>query len=283
MWAANGGFVSRIGIAEMPRFYSGVDTGSLDFRAAAKPSLIRGLPQYCSVKFSEGAAMSDSERKQILIDGPVGHIQLTIDHPCKTPKGVVLLSHPQPLLGGSPRHIVPLTLARHLSAAGWLVVRPSFRGVDQTEGVHDHGIGEAQDTLAVIRYISQELPQLSVALVGFSFGAHVFARVACTLREQLRAVVLLGLPVGDVPGKRYYEPLPLPQDCLLLHGERDEMAPLANLMNWAAADHRAVSVFAGADHFFKGCLDAAAGQVAAYLEQSRAQTFEVLDMPDGHN
>ncbi|PRN02684.1 MULTISPECIES: alpha/beta hydrolase [unclassified Pseudomonas] len=209
--------------------------------------------------------MSDTPRNSLLIDGPVGQIELLIDNPAGPPKGVVLVSHPQPLLGGSPRHIVPLTLARQMCAAGWQVVRPSFRGVGQTQGAHDEGIGEAEDSIAVVRYLTQAMPQLPVALVGFSFGAYVFARVACALEGQLHAVALLGLPVDNVPGGRYYEPLPVPTDCLLLHGEHDEMAPLANLLQWAGPQQRAVSVYAGANHFFKGCLGRAAEQVIAHL------------------
>ncbi|MGE8063331.1 alpha/beta hydrolase [Pseudomonas sp. NPDC089547] len=209
--------------------------------------------------------MSDTPRNPLLIDGPVGQIELLIDYPAGPPKGLVLVSHPQPLLGGSPRHIVPLTLARQLCAAGWQVVRPSFRGVGQTQGAHDEGMGEADDCIAVIRHFSRELPELPVALVGFSFGAYVLARVAVALEGQLQAVALLGLPVGDVPGGRYYPPLPVPVDCLLLHGEQDEMAPLANLLQWAGPEQRAVSVYAGANHFFKGCLGRAAEQVIAFL------------------
>ncbi|HEN8732452.1 alpha/beta hydrolase [Pseudomonas sp. FW305-E2] len=211
--------------------------------------------------------MSDTPRNPLLIDGAVGQIELLIDYPDGPLKGLVLVSHPQPLLGGSPRHIVPLTLARQLRAAGWQVVRPSFRGVGQTQGAHDQGIGEAEDCIAVIRHFNQQQPELPVALVGFSFGAYVFARVACALEGQLQAVALMGLPVGDVPGGRYYEPLPLPGDCLLLHGEQDEMAPLANLLQWAGPEQRAVSVYAGANHFFKGCLGRAAEQVIAHLAQ----------------
>ncbi|MDD2007492.1 alpha/beta hydrolase [Pseudomonas putida] len=211
--------------------------------------------------------MSDTPRNPLLIDGAVGQIELLIDYPDGPPTGLVLVSHPQPLLGGSPRHIVPLTLARQLRAAGWQVVRPSFRGVGQTQGTHDQGIGEAEDCIAVIRHFNQQQPELPVALVGFSFGAYVFARVACALEGQLQAVALMGLPVGDVPGGRYYEPLPLPGDCLLLHGEQDEMAPLANLLQWAGPEQRAVSVYAGANHFFKGCLGRAAEQVIAHLAQ----------------
>lgn len=140
--------------------------------------------------------MSDTPRNPLLIDGAVGQIELLIDYPDGPPKGLVLVSHPQPLLGGSPRHIVPLTLARQLRAAGWQVVRPSFRGVGQTQGTHDQGIGEAEDCITVIRHVNQQQPELPVALVGFSFGAYVFARVACALEGQLQAVALLGLPVG---------------------------------------------------------------------------------------
>ncbi|MEZ1317776.1 alpha/beta fold hydrolase [Pseudomonas fluorescens] len=210
--------------------------------------------------------MLNATRNEIFIDGPVGRIQVLVDQPPGPLRGAVLVSHPQPLLGGSPRHIVPLTLARHLSANGWLVIRPSFRGVDRTDGQHDEGIGETEDSIAVVDYIRQAFPQLSVALVGFSFGAHVYARVACKLPGQLQAVALLGLPVGEVPGGRHYEALPLAQDCLLLHGELDEMAPLPNLLQWAKPDHRAVTVLAGANHFFKGCLNVAAEQVERHLE-----------------
>ncbi len=111
--------------------------------------------------------MSDAPRNPLLIDGPAGQIELLIDYSAGPPKGVVLVSHPQPLLGGSPRHIVPLTLARQLCAAGWQVVRPSFRGVGQTQGAHDEGIGEAQDCIAVIRHFRRELPALPVAWSGF--------------------------------------------------------------------------------------------------------------------
>ncbi len=39
--------------------------------------------------------MSDTPRNSLLIDGPVGQIELLIDHPAGPPKGG-LVSHPQP-------------------------------------------------------------------------------------------------------------------------------------------------------------------------------------------
>ncbi len=64
---------------------------------------------------NENTAMPDEDRNPLLIDGPAGRIQLLIDAPAGPPRGVAMVSHPQPLLGGSPRHLVPLTLARRLS------------------------------------------------------------------------------------------------------------------------------------------------------------------------
>ncbi|MBC3479532.1 alpha/beta hydrolase [Pseudomonas sp. SWRI59] len=212
--------------------------------------------------------MSDEKRSERLIEGPAGQIELIIDEPSGPPRGVVVVSHPQPLLGGSPHHLVPLTLARKLCAEGWRVVRPSFRGVGKSTGVHDGGIGESEDSIIVLKHLQRSYPDLPIALVGFSFGAHVFGRVVCALEDTLHAVALLGLPVGLVPGGRLYEPLALPVECLLLHGEHDEMAPLANLLDWARPERRPVVVYPASNHFFKGCLAQVAQHVARHLNHA---------------
>ncbi|MCX2888427.1 MULTISPECIES: alpha/beta hydrolase [Pseudomonas] len=216
--------------------------------------------------------MSRLDREELLIDGGVGKLHLLLDHPPTPPKGVAIVSHPQPLLGGSPRHIVPVTLARQLCASGWLAVRPSFRGVGLSEGSHDGGIGETEDSLAVLQHMAAMMPGLPIALVGFSFGAHVFARLASASPGAFDALALLGLPVGDVPGGRHYPAPALPDDCLLVHGECDQMAPLPSLLGWAAGEQRRVSVYAGADHFFKGCLGRVAEEVCRYLQYKRPES-----------
>ncbi|MBB4055142.1 hypothetical protein FHY08_001074 [Pseudomonas koreensis] len=104
--------------------------------------------------------MADEKRSEHLIEGPAGLIELIIDEPSCPPKGIVLVSHPQPLLGGSPHHLVPLTLARKLNAEGWRVVRPSFRGVGKSTGAHDEGIGESEDSIIVVNHLQRLYPQL---------------------------------------------------------------------------------------------------------------------------
>jgi alpha/beta superfamily hydrolase len=56
--------------------------------------------------------MSQLDCEELLIDGPVGKLHLLLDHPSTLPKGGAIVSHPQPLLGGSPRHIFKGCLSR---------------------------------------------------------------------------------------------------------------------------------------------------------------------------
>lgn len=167
-----------------------------------------------------------------------------------------MIGHPQPLLGGGPRHIVPHLVARRVINEGWIAVRPSFRGVDGSEGSYSEGIGEATDAVAIAIRLRQQYPSLPLALVGFSFGAYVYARAACALEQTapVDALILMGLPVGSTPGGRTYEAMPIPAGSLLLHGQDDAMAPLSQLLEWRRANHQPVVIFPGTDHFFKGCL-----------------------------
>jgi alpha/beta superfamily hydrolase len=199
--------------------------------------------------------------------GPAGPIQLLIDESASPPVGIAMISHPQPLLGGSPKHIVPHTVARRVVEAGWIAVRPAFRGVGESAGSYADGIGEADDAVLIAEHLRARHPALPLALIGFSFGAHVYARTACLLEPTAPAdaIVLMGMPVGLTPSGREYETFPIPARTLLLHGQDDAMAPLPHVLDWARTTHHPVVVVPGVDHFFKGALPAVIEQVAMHL------------------
>ncbi len=189
--------------------------------------------------------------------GPAGAMEVLADAPAQAPRGIALVTHPQPLLGGSPRHKIPHRLAHGLRDDGWLALRPAFRGVAGSAGHYDHGDGESEDILALARALRAQAPALPLALVGFSFGAYVQARVARALLDAgtpADRVVLAGLPVGEVPAERVYDTPPLPEEVVLIHGENDAQAPLAPLLEWARPNGHPVIVVPGADHFFSRSL-----------------------------
>jgi alpha/beta superfamily hydrolase len=189
------------------------------------------------------------------ITGPIGRIEVALDWPAKRDAlaGVAFIGHPHPLYGGTLDNKVATTLARAFVAVGWLAVRPNFRGVGATEGKHDEGRGETDDFLHVIATLAQWLPDAPHAvtapraLAGFSFGSFVAARSARTLAAQHHPVKHLVL-VGAAAGKW---PMPLVRaGTLVVHGERDETIPLADVLDWARPQELPVVVLPGADHFF---------------------------------
>jgi alpha/beta superfamily hydrolase len=122
----------------------------------------------------------------VLVDGPAGPVQTLIDEP-ETLKGLALVAHPHPLLGGANNNKVVYTLAHGLRDFGYLALRPNFRGVGKSAGAHDHGAGETEDLLAVLDYASgrwdPSTHALPVLLAGYSFGAFVQTRVAKRMAE----------------------------------------------------------------------------------------------------
>ena len=130
-----------------------------------------------------------STTERVLIDGPAGQIEIDLNDPGPRRRGIALIAHPNPLQGGTRDNKVVTTLAKTLFALGHVTLRPNFRGVGASEGVHDHGIGETDDLVAVAAHArgrwGGELPLL---LAGFSFGGFVQTRVAG------RVAALLAVP-----------------------------------------------------------------------------------------
>src|SRR5947209_12429834 len=72
-----------------------------------------------------------------------------------SPRGVSLVLHPHPLGGGTMHNKVVFRAASALNDAGLVTLRINFRGVGQSTGVHDEGIGERDDARVGLDYLSQ--------------------------------------------------------------------------------------------------------------------------------
>jgi alpha/beta superfamily hydrolase len=196
--------------------------------------------------------------RRLVVDGPQGAIECILELPdpadFAAARGLALVCHPHPLYGGTFENKVTSTLARAFLALGWVALRPNFRGVGQSAGVHDDGEGETADMRYLLEHMpgSPELagilpPSPPVALAGFSFGSFVVARLAAQLAGQGRAATALVL-VGAAAGK--WAMPPVDPDAILIHGEKDETILLADVMEWARAGGNTIVVVPGADHFF---------------------------------
>jgi alpha/beta superfamily hydrolase len=192
--------------------------------------------------------------KQFLIDGPVGKIEVALDLPDETrdngaaPRGIALVAHPHPLFGGTMDNKVVVTLVRTLVQLNYVTYRSNFRGVGQTEGEHDAGIGERDDLRAVIDYIRAQPGQadLPLVLAGFSFGTAVLSHVAARLVEEGQAIERIVF-VGTAASR--WEVAPVPENTLVIHGETDDTVPIQSVYDWARPQELPVVVIPGAEHF----------------------------------
>ena len=180
--------------------------------------------------------------ERVFIDGAAGRIETVIERPEGILQGAALVAHPHPLYGGTVDNKVVQTLARTFLELGYVALRPNFRGVGASEGVHDEGRGETEDLLRVAAYAKENFGDLPLVLAGFSFGAAVQTQVA--QRTSPHRVVLVGVAVGRFPSEA------VPGDSIVIHGERDETVALAKVLDWARPQELPVVVIPGADHFF---------------------------------
>jgi len=186
------------------------------------------------------------KRYKLRIPTAAGKLETVIDDPEGERRGLLLVAHPHPLHGGTLDNKVVTTLAKAANEAGWVSVRPNFRGVGMSDGEYDAGIGETDDLLAVARFVETSYPNLPWALAGFSFGAFVQHR----LRQQLDARRLILV----APAVTMYEFDPVPPDSVLIYGDADELIAPAAMQRWAEQQHLSVKVIPNAGHFFHGKL-----------------------------
>ncbi|MGH8648561.1 MAG: alpha/beta hydrolase [Burkholderiales bacterium] len=206
--------------------------------------------------------MPASSLARAMIEGPAGAIETDVNDPGSARRGLALIAHPNPQHGGTKDNKVVTTLAKAFFALGYVAARPNFRGVGATAGGHDEGRGETEDLIAVARYLKREYGELPLLLAGFSFGSFVQTRVAQRLHP--RSMVLVGPAVNRFPAES------VPRETLVVHGELDDVVPLAAVLEWARPQNLPVVVIPGGEHFFHGRLNLLADIVTRHFLRAEA-------------
>ena len=191
-----------------------------------------------------------SRQKQIIIDGAVGDLELITMCPEDTVRPITaVICHPHPLYLGSMNNKVVHTLAKAFVSMGVKAVRFNFRGVGQSLGVYDGGVGETDDVLSVVQWVRSVCHHDQIWLAGFSFGSYVAARAAGIVHPTQLVTI-----APAVEHFNFDELKPIKCPWLVIQGEEDEVVPPELVYEWAAREKPLLVRMPGTGHFFHGKL-----------------------------
>lgn len=205
---------------------------------------------------------------QVFFNGPVGRIEGKMIKSEDEQAPIALVLHPHPQYGGTMDNKVVYNLYKTLHDNGFTVLRINFRGVGNSSGEYDGGVGEMVDAAMALDWLRTECPMSSATLMsGFSFGAWIAMQLVMR-RPEVTHFISVSPPVNNHDFS-FLSPCPVPG--LIIQGDSDSVVPESAVSDLA---HRLVKqkntdisykVIPGADHFFREKIGELNEEVNDYL------------------
>jgi len=184
---------------------------------------------------------------RFFIDGPAGRLETVFEPGEGDRRPCAVICHPHPLHGGSMQNKVVTIVARALRELGWHTLRFNFRGVGESQGSFDDGVGELEDLHSVMAWAQSCQADSVNCLAGFSFGSYIAAQAAQA--PGIRQLISIAPPVERCGFAALERPA-----CpwLVVQGDADDVVTPQAVFDWAATVTPAVDLhrMAGAGHFF---------------------------------
>lgn len=175
--------------------------------------------------------------------------------------------HPHSLHGGTLTNKVVYTLSRALASKGIPSIRFNFRGVGNSEGEYDEGIGEQDDLTHVVNWMKERYPNKQLIVGGFSFGA--FVSIMASKRLDPKILISIAPPIGRFDFSTMEAPV-----CpwMVIQGDEDELVNCEDVEMWVAEQPSNLSFvkLKGASHFFHGKLVELKNKIESLIEFSNA-------------
>lgn len=204
------------------------------------------------------------------IPGPMGPLEVLLEHPAGPPRAAVVFAHPLPTAGGTMHTKVVYQAAKALARIGCVVLRFNFRGVGLSAGVWDEGRGEMDDYRAALEYMAGRFPGLDIWAAGFSFGSYVATTVGAD-DERVCALIAIAPPVHKY---EFTSVAASRKPKFIIHGERDELISIKLARHFYAqlAEPKEFVEIDRADHLFDGQASEVGDALADLLEDFSCKT-----------
>ena len=197
-------------------------------------------------------------------------LQGVVDEP-EDARGVFVLCHPHPKMGGTMNAPLLVALRDRLVGEGWAVIRFNFRGIGSSEGEPSTGEAEVADAEGAMDLATERFPHAKLVVGGWSFGAAVAVRTM-DLHEEIEAGVAIAPAVK--PREDVTAGLPSPSEMsiesplLFVCAVNDDLVAIDDCRAWAEEVPAAEIVeLRGANHFFWAKYEDLADAVSGWLRE----------------
>ncbi|MCR9192640.1 MAG: hypothetical protein NXI01_08270 [Gammaproteobacteria bacterium] len=191
----------------------------------------------------------------VTMQGHAGDLEVVLEVPAEVgSQYLAILGHPHSLQGGTMNNKVVAIMARAFRELGVASIRFNFRGVGQSAGTYDAGIGESEDMLHLLSLC--EPSNRTVFFAGFSFGSYVAFRALTLYQEAFSYPSALITIAPSVQHYDYTLDLPPQTPWLVVIGKEDEVVPVTAVEDFVQSHplQPNIEYFNDTGHFFHGKL-----------------------------
>jgi uncharacterized protein len=190
--------------------------------------------------------------ENLILPGADGVLEVRCHLPSVPSDCGAIICHPHPLYGGTLENKVVHTLARGFIELGAYTLRFNFRGVGNSTGEFDQGIGESADLIVLAHWLKQRYSLRHLWLAGFSFGGYVALRSHVEIAPK--GLILVAPALRYCHDKEECRVTNLP--CLVVQGAYDTIVPTYSIESWlydqvSIPDYHCLAT----EHFFHGHLN----------------------------
>jgi uncharacterized protein len=209
----------------------------------------------------------------VIFQGPEGRLEGRYQ-PAKTPRApVAMVLHPHPKGGGTMNNRMVQNLYQMFVKRGFSVLRFNFRGVGNSQGTFDNGIGELSDAASALDWMQQFNPEASTTwIAGYSFGAWIGMQLLMR-RPEIKGFMSISPPANLFD---FSFLAPCPSSGIIVQGLADEIVTASAVQKLVdklktqkhiTIDYETVP---NANHFYENEMDQVMGYSERYLDRRLA-------------
>jgi alpha/beta superfamily hydrolase len=180
----------------------------------------------------------------------------------------ILMCHPHPQLGGNMATNVIRFTYKFYHQKGWPVLRFNFRGVGESDGKYDNGIGEQEDIKAAMQFLLKEGPNppKKIILIGYSFGAAIGAGI---VEQTPEIIAYIGISHPMTYLANFTPLLKFSKPKFLIMGDQDEFTKLDTFheIYHQLPEPKDFYLFQGVDHFWSQAEDGLVKKIDEWITE----------------